>query len=134
MATSTTNRKTGHHHSFVCKLIICTYIFWSMQSSPPWTLYIGLCLVVQYSLSVFHDNTKVWPVELHVYRYRWKWGYSSDVRGHISNHIWWSTLLFVHFYHILQQSIFHFPFGLLSLSVATTPIALKCLSKAGLVK
>ena len=31
----------------------------------------------------------------------------SDVRGHITNHTWWSTLLFVHFYHISQWSIFY---------------------------
>ena len=44
--------------------------------------------------------------------------YCSDVSGHISNHIWWSTLLFVHFCHISQYRIFY--------SV--------CLSKAGVVK
>ena len=33
--------------------------------------------------------------------------YCSDVRQHISNHIWWSLLLFVHFNHIPQWNIFH---------------------------
>ena len=33
--------------------------------------------------------------------------YCSNVQGHISNNISWSTFLSVHFYHILQWSIFH---------------------------
>ena len=33
--------------------------------------------------------------------------YCSHVWGHVSNHIWWPTLLFIRFYHISQWSIFH---------------------------
>ena len=33
--------------------------------------------------------------------------YCSDDRGHISNHIWRFTLLFIQFYHISQWTIFH---------------------------
>ena len=60
--------------------------------------------------------------------------YCSDIQGHSSNHIWWSTLLFVHFYIIPKWSIFHLV--CFQRSCAATPIALKlkCLNKAGLVK
>ena len=77
--------------------IISVCVSWSYTSIyfdpcdqlPSWIYYIdSWCLVIQYLLFI------IFPP------------YCSEVRGHISNHIWWSTFLFVCFYHISQCIIF----------------------------
>ena len=118
-ATSRANCKSGHRHFFVgVRWVnhIRQYILIRAINFP----HGHIILVCDVWLSNIHSPFFTMMITFHLLNWLFtsKDGnrihefitfptYYSDVRGHISNLISWSTLLFVQFYYILQWSIFH---------------------------
>ena len=136
MATSTTNRKSGHYHFFVRKLIKYADIFWSMRSTqllpfPPWTYYIGSwCLVLQrLTCWIGCLPVKVEIVFTTLLSFQRTAVMFKDTSVTTSDDSHFSLFIFA----ISRNGAFSIWFAL-AVPVASTLIVFKCLSKPELVK
>ena len=140
-ATSTKNRKSDQYHLFVHISIIYTNLFWSMESTLPtgilnWLVMLGCSIFPLFSTITITFDFSNWLFtnkgESYIHGFSIFPTDCSDIWRLISNHICWSKLLFAHFYHISQGSIFHLVCS--HHYLGSSSIALKCLSKAELVR
>ena len=111
MSTSIANRKSDHQHFSMRKLYthhIRWYILIHAINSPQTKFYIGLWyLVIQYSLSDFHNGNNVSPVDLLVYHtFTTLLSFQRTAVMFEDTSVTTSDDPF-HFYHILKWNTFH---------------------------
>ena len=134
-AISIANRESGHHHLFARKLIIYVDIFDPCNQLIPWTFYIALwCLFNIHSL--FFTMIVTFGLL--------NWLFTSKCRNCIHN----LTAMMFEDTSVTTSDDPHFPSLIFTISrngtfsiwfsltvlVAATPIAFRCLSRAGIVK
>ena len=116
MATSTTNQRSGKHHSFLHKLIIYVNLFDPCNQLP------HRHIILIYDIWLFNIHIPFFRMTItfdllswlltskngnHIHDFIIFPTVCRDIREHISNHIYLSTFFIVHFNHIIQWKIFH---------------------------